>query len=114
MIKHVFFDTNSHYFEADNEIYEIHQSAVMAGKLAEGDLVTAYMEGEQWDARIVRHGKQWGIVLLSEARTLSLERFEGQKEGYWEGIRIEKLRALRVLKDLGLPEDLLEEAKRRL
>ena len=114
MNKHIFFDTNSRYFEADHEIYIIHESAVRTGKLAEGDLVTAYMDNEQWDARIVRHDEQWGVVLLSEARALSQERFEGQKEGYLEGVRIEKLRTLRVLNDLGLPEALLEEAKRRL
>ena len=114
MNKHVFFDTNSRYFDADNEIYKIHESAVRAGKLAEGDLVTAYMEGEQWDARIVRHGEQWGIVLLSEFREMSSERYEGQQEGYAHGRLIERLRTLRVLEGLNLPGELLEEAKRRL
>ena len=58
MKKHVFFDTNSRHDEADDEIYQILELEITARNLAEGDLVTAYMEGEEWDAKIVRHGDQ--------------------------------------------------------
>ena len=72
------------------------------------------MEQEQWDARVVRCGGQWGVALLSETRELSSERYEGQQEGYAHGRLIEQLRVLRVLEGLDLPADFLEEAKRRL
>lgn len=114
MKKHVFFDTNSRHDEAGDEIYRILELEITARNLVEGDLVTAYMENEEWDAKIVRHGDRWGIVLLSEARQIPAERYEGQQEGFREGMLLQKYRTLRVLESLELPEDLLEEAKCRL
>lgn len=111
MKKFVFIDTN---FCNEDGSCQLHELQAKQQKLTEGDPVTAYMEGEQWDARIVRHGEQWGVTLLSETRTLSAERYEGQQEGYHNGRLIEQLRTLRVLEGLNLPEELLEEAKRRL
>ena len=72
------------------------------------------MDYEEWDVQVVRCGGHWGIVLMSEAREMSAERYEGQKEGYQHGRMIEKLRTLRVLESLALPEDLLAEATCRL
>lgn len=114
MKKAVFFDTNSRYCDIDAEIYRIHELEIRHRKLTEGDHVTAYMDNEEWDARIVRHGDQWGLVLLSEAREISKERYEGHAEGFRGGAVLEKLRTLRVLENLDLPEDILKEAKRRL
>ena len=114
MKKFVFFDTNSRCGDADAEIYRVHELEVKREKLTEGDLVLAYMENEEWDARIVRCGNQWGLVLLSEAREISNERYEGHMEGFQYGTLVEKLRTLRVLEGLGLPGNVLEEAKRRL
>lgn len=114
MKKFVFFDTNS--CTEYPGVYPIDEMTVKARKLAEGDLVTAYMLGEHeyWDAKIVRHSEQWRIVLLSKAREISAERYAGQQEGYWDGKAMEKLRTLRVLENMGLPADLMEELKRRL
>ena len=112
MRKYVFFDTNS--CTEQPGVYPIHPWEIRGRKLSEGDFVTAYMECEEWDGKIVRQGDQWGIELLSEARELSAERYAGQLEGCRQGILMEKLRTLRVLEGLGLPGDLLEEAKRRL
>ena len=114
MRKFVFFATNSRHHDADAEIYRIHELEIERGKLTEGDRVTAYMDNEEWDAQIVRHGDLWGLVLLSEAREISNERYEGHAEGFSHGMLVQKLRALRVLNDLGLPDDLREEAKRRM
>ena len=111
MKKFVFIDTN---FCNEDGSCQIHELQAKQQKLTEGDPVTAYMEGEQWDARVLRCGSQWGVVLLSETRTLSAERYEGQQEGYHNGRLIEQLRTLRVLEGMNLPEELLEEAKRRL
>lgn len=111
MKKFVFIDTN---FCNEDGSCRIHELQARRQKLTEGDLVTAYMEQEQWDARVVRCGGQWGVVLLSETRALSAERYEGQQEGYHNGRLIEQLRVLRVLEGLDLPEDLMVEAKRRL
>ena len=108
MRKFVFFDTNSP-IDDSSEVYRI-----CPGDLAEGDLVTAYMENEEWDAQVVRRGEQWGIELLSEAREISGERYEGQQEGYAHGMLVQKQRALRVLEGLDLPDELKEEAMRRM
>ena len=88
MKKFVFIDTN---FCNEDGSCQLHELQAKQQKLTEVDLVTAYMEQEQWDARMVRHGEQWGIVLLSETRTLSAERYEGQQEGYHNGRLIEQL-----------------------
>lgn len=114
MRKFVFFDTNSRHCDVDAEIYHIHELEIQRSKLTEGDLVTAYMDNEEWDAQIVRYGDQWGLVLLSEAREITNERYEGHTEGFARGMLLQKLRALRVLDDLDLPDDLKEEAKRRM
>ncbi len=111
MKKFVFIDTNC---RNEDGSYQLHELQATGQKLTVGDRVTAYMEQEQWDARVVRCGGQWGVVLLSETRELSAERYEGQQEGYHNGRLIEHLRVLRVLEGLDLPEDLMEEAKRRL
>ena len=111
MKKFVFIDTN---FCNEDGSCQLHELQAKQQKLTEGDLVTAYMEQEQWDARVLRCGGQWGVVLLSETRTLSAVRYEGQQEGYAHGRLIERLRTLRVLEGLNLPGELLEEAKRRL
>ena len=111
MKKFVFIDTN---FCNEDGSCQIHELQAKQQKLTEGDLVTAYMEQEQWDARVLRCGGQWGVVLLSQTRTISAERYEGQQEGYAHGRLIERLRTLRVLEGLNLPEELLVEAKRRL
>lgn len=111
MKKFVFIDTN---FCNEDGSCRIHELQARQQKLAEGELVTAYLEQEQWDARVVRCGGRWGVALLSETRALSAERYEGQQEGYHNGRLIEQLRVLRVLEGLDLPADFLEEAKRRL
>ena len=111
MKKHVFVDTNS--CNADGSC-RIHALEAKRFRLEPGELVTACMEGEEWDARVVRRDGHWGIELLSETREMSAERYEGQQEGCQHGMTIEKLRTLRVLENLGLPEELLAEAKRRL
>ena len=111
MRKFVFIDTN---FCNEDGSCRLHELQAKQQKLTEGDRVTAYMEQEQWDARVVRCGGQWGVVLLSETRALSAERYEGQQEGYHNGRLIEQLRVLRVLESLDLPEDQMAAAKRRL
>ena len=111
MKKHVFIDTNCRNEDGSCRIHELEAKR---SKLSEGDLVTACMEDEEWDARIVRCGGHWGAVLLSETRALSAERYEGQVEGYRHGVMIEKLRTLRVLENMDLPGALREELKRRL
>ena len=110
----VFFDTNDCTDHPD--IYPISQEQIESRCLAEGDPVTAYMPGEReyWDAKVLRIGGRWGIVLLSEAKEMSPDRWEGQHEGFCEGMRCQKDRALRVLESLGLPEKQLAEAKRRM
>ena len=110
----VFFDTND---STDHPgIYPVSQTQVESRNLSEGDLVTAYMPGEReyWDAKVLRIGDRWGIVLLSEAKEMSRDRWEGQQEGFCEGMRCQKLRALRILEDLDLPGELLAEARRRM
>ena len=99
----VFFDTNDCTDHPD--IYPISQEQIESRCLAEGDPVTAYMPGEReyWDAKI-----------LSDAKEMSRDRWEGQHEGFCEGMRCQKDRALRVLESLGLPEKQLAEAKRRM
>ena len=110
----VFFDTNDCTDESG--VYPISPMQVERRSLAEGDLVTAYMLGEReyWDAKLLRLGDQWGIVLLSDAKEMSYDRWEGQHEGFTEGMLCQKQRALRVLESLDLPEELLTEAKRRM
>ena len=110
----VFFDTNDRRDESG--FYPISQMQVERRNLAEGDLVTAYMLGEReyWDAKLLRLGDQWGIVLLSDAKEMSNDRWEGQHEGFTEGMFCQKERALRVLESLDLPDELLTEAKRRM
>ena len=108
MRKFVFFDTNSP-IDDSSEVYRISH-----GNLAEGDLVTAYMENEEWDAQVVRRGDQWGIKLLSEAREMSGERYDGQQEGFSHGMLVQKQRTLRVLEGLDLPDWVKEEAMRRM
>lgn len=112
MKQYVFFDTNSPTDQPG--VYPIHRWEIRDQKLSEGDLVTACMEGEEWDAEIVCLEDRWGIRLLSDPRALSAERYEGQQEGFRHGRLIEKLRTLQVLESLDLPDDRLEEAKRRL
>ena len=111
MKKFVFFDTNCCN---DDGSCHIHELEIQRSQLTEDDRVTAYMDNEEWDARIVRCGDQWGLVLLSEAREISPERYEGHAEGFSRGMLLQKLRALRVLEDLDLPDDWKEEATRRM
>ena len=110
----VFFDTNDRTDESG--VYPISQAQVERRSLAEGDLVTAYMLGEReyWDAKLLRLGDRWGIVLLSDAKEMSYDRWEGQHEGFTEGMLCQKQRALRVLESLDLPDELLTEARRRM
>lgn len=41
-------------------------------------------------------------------------RYEGQHEGFTEGMLCQKQRALRVLENLDLPDTLLAEARRKM
>lgn len=114
MKKFVFFDTND-CTDAPG-VYPISELTVRDKKLTEGDLVTAYMLGEYeyWDAKVLRLDGQWGIELVSDAREMPRARYEGQHEGFTEGMLCQKRRALRVLESLDLPDALMAEARRRM
>ena len=114
MRKYVFFDTNT--ATESPGVYPIDEPQILRRALAEGDLVTAYMLGERefWEARVVRCGCQWGIVLLSECREMSKEQYNCQQEGFDQGMLCQKHRAMRVLESLDLPAELLAEATRRM
>lgn len=114
MKKVIFFDTN--VCAEVPGVYPISELAVRDKKLAEGELVTAYMLGEYeyWDAKVLHLDGQWGIELLSDAREMTRARYEGQHEGFTEGMLCQKQRALRVLENLDLPDTLLAEARRKM
>lgn len=104
----VFIDSNC---TNDDGSYYIEELIVKSKKLKKGDAVIAYQDNEEWDAEISFSNNKWGAILKSEARLISQERYEGHKEGYWEGCYNQRHILLILLENLQAPETLILEIK---
>ena len=110
-MKYIFMDTNS---VNEDGSYYIWDEDVKSKHLKAGDAVIAYQEKDCWDAEIVVSADGYGVVLTSEAKEISDDRFEGHTEGFDWGMSVQKHRAITVLEDLGVDSEIIDLVKRRL
>lgn len=101
-------DTNS---TNNNNFYYIDELIIKSKDLKEGNTVIAYQEDDEWDAEVAFINNRWGVMLKSEARTISKERYEGHQEGYWEGCYSERKILLQLLEKLQASEELISKVK---
>ena len=111
MKKTVFIDTN---MVNEDGSYFISDIIIRKRKYVVGDIVTAYQDYDAWKARIVNTDGTWGVELLSDAETISDDRYEGHQEGYAFGAYIQNLAMIRILQNLNVPSDLIETVKQKL
>ena len=110
-MKFIFIDTNMRnkdgsYYIDDNDIFR--------KQLVVGDIVVAYQEKDMWKAEIVLSENGYGVILKTETNEISDERFEGHKEGFDNGLSVQKLRTIKLLQRLHVDPLLIEEVKRNL
>lgn len=105
----LFIDTNSTNYEG---MYFVNELEIKSKNLNIGDLIIAYQDNEEWDARILFNDGKWGVTLESEARVISNERYEGQQEGYWRGCYSERIILLRLLESLHASDELILEVNK--
>lgn len=103
----VFIDTN--ICNKDGTYYIDHIVA-KGKKLQIGEYVIAYQEDEEWDAQVSYDGNNWGIIILSEARTISSDRRRGHVEGFWEGYYCQLRNFFKVLEQVGIKKEIIQEA----
>jgi hypothetical protein len=97
----IFFDTNVHN---SNGSYSVHQIVAGAMDLTIGEIVTAIQDNEEWDAKVVSSGGEWGLELLSGAREVSTEKRRGHIEGFQKGVYCQQGFLSNVLARLDLDE----------
>ena len=107
-MKVVFIDTND---INENGTLHITETFIKNMKLNENEEVIAYQDLDSWNAKIVFDGKEWGVALISEAKEISKERYEGQREGFWEGYYLQSARMIQVLEKLNYSTDEIERVK---
>lgn len=109
-MKYVFIDTNS--MNEDGSYY-IWDGYVKSKNLKVGDEVIAYQEKDCWIAEIVLSGNGYGVVLKSEAKEISDERFEGHGEGFNYGMSVQKQITINVLENLEIAPEVIAVVKEK-
>lgn len=107
----VFVDTNS--VNTDGS-YVIHEIEIRSRGLEPGDTVIAYQDADKWEAEITFADDVWGVKLKSEAKEVSRERQEGHTEGFTQGVCLQKINTIKILKLLNAPEKLVEQVMAKL
>ena len=109
--KVVFIDSNS--LNSDGSCY-IEKEFILFLGLKKNDEVIAFQDDDEWDGKIVYVDSHWGVQILSEARSISRERYKGQQEGFWHGYYHHKIILLQVLERCGASEDLIDHVKKKM
>ncbi len=107
----VFIDTN---ICNEDGTYRIDYTVAKGKKLQIGERVIAYQDDEEWDAQIVYNGNNWGVEILSEARMISNDKRIGHVEGFWEGYFCQLRILSKVLEQVGVKKEIIQEVFNRL
>lgn len=107
----VFVDTNSLNNDGSCAIHEIE---IRSRGLEPGDTVIAYQDADKWEAEITFVDDVWGVKLLSETEEVSQERQEGHAEGFAQGVCLQKILTIRILKLLNAPQSLIEQVVEKM
>ena len=110
-MKYVFIDTNS--MNEDGSYY-VWDGYVKSKKLKVGDEVIAYQEKDSWLAEIVMSDNRYGVILTSEAKEISDERYEGHSEGFNNGMSVQKQITINVLENLNIDSKVIDAVKEKL
>lgn len=109
-MKYVFIDTN--LINNDGSYY-IWDGDIKTKKLNVGDEVIAYQEKDSWVAEIVVSDNGYGVVLKSEAKEITDERFEGHVEGFNDGMSVQKQMTINVLENLEIAPEIIAVVKEK-
>ena len=104
-------DTNS---VNDNGNIFVQEIIAKYMKLKDGEAVIAYQESDEWDAEVIFENGQCGIILKSDARTISLERQKGHSEGFWSGVYLQTSIIFHTLDAMDVDMQLKIDLKKRL
>lgn len=107
----VFVDTNSVNNDGSCVIHEIE---IRCRGLEPGDTVIAYQDADKWVAEITFVDGVWGVKLNSETEEVSRERQEGHTEGFVQGVCLQKINTIKILKLLNAPPKLIEQVMAKL
>lgn len=109
-MKYVFIDTNS---TNEDGSYYIWDGYVKSKNLKVGDKVIAYQEKDSWLAEIVVSAKGYGVMLKSETKEISDERYGGHIEGFNNGMSVQKQITINVLQNLGIDSVVIDAVKEK-
>lgn len=110
-MNYVFIDTNS---INDDGSYYIWDGYIKMKNLHIGDEVIAYQEKDCWIAEIVLSGNRYGVILKSEAKEISDDRFEGHAEGFNYGMSVQKQITINILENLDIAPEVITAVRVKL
>jgi len=105
MKKTLFIDTN---ISNPDGSYFVNERVIISRGLKIGDEVTAYQEGEEWDAVVTYTFGTWGVAIRSSCRAVSDEKQVAYGEGFWEGYYCQLSNLSKVLGQVDIPQDKIE------
>ena len=99
----------------DNNGYiYIHEIIAKCMHLSDGESVIAYQDEDEWDGEIFFDNGQYLIKLISDVRTIPLERQRGHMEGFSCGRYVQTAIIFNILDEMNLDYELRYKIEKRL